>query len=83
MQLVGGDEGEAVADDAVERKAPHLRRLEQLRIEARHLAPRPVDPFAQRSIELGLRHRLAGDMSDGLQVAAGETAVALDAEEDE
>ena len=73
----------AIADHAVEREAPHLRRLEQLRVEARHLAPRPVDALAQRGVELGLRDRLAGDLGDGLLVAAGEAAVALDAEEDE
>ena len=61
----------------------HLRRVEQLGIEVGHLPPRPLDPLAQRGVELGLRDRLAGDLRDRLLVAAGEAAVALDAEEDE
>ena len=73
----------AIANDAFEREAPHLRGLEQLGVEGGHLSARPFDAIAQRGVELGLRHRLPGDSGDDLLLVADEAAVALDAEEDE
>jgi hypothetical protein len=52
VQLVGGDQGQAVADDAVERHGAHLGRLEHLRVEVGHLAPGAVDALAHRVVEL-------------------------------
>ena len=43
VELVGRGEHDALADQGVERHALHLRRLEQLRVDARHLPARPLD----------------------------------------
>jgi hypothetical protein len=68
---------------AVEREAAHLGRVEHLRVDRRHLPARPVDPLAQRVVELGLADLVARDRRHGLPVVALHAAVALDPEENE
>ncbi len=83
VELVGRGGEDALADQGVERHAPHLRRLEQLGIDSGHLPARPLDPLAQGVVELDLADLVAVDRGHRLLVAALHAAVALDAEEHE
>ena len=83
MELVGGGGEHALADQGVERHAAHLRRLEHLGIDARHLPARPLDPLAQGVVELHLADLAAVDRGHRLPGRRRHAAVALDAEEHE
>jgi hypothetical protein len=72
-----------LAQDAFQRVLAGLGRIEQLHVDARHLAAQPVDVALVRRIPFGLRDRLAIHLGHLPVAGFAELGIALDAEEDE
>ena len=83
VQLVGRRDEHAIAHQAVEHLLLHLRRVEELGVDAGHLAAHALDLLALRGVPLGLRDVVAIDLGHRGVLAAGEAAVTLDTEEHE